>query len=113
MSDGLKRAGESVERRGFLTGPTRSAFYDSVLMSQIGRLQEEIGEFARSMRAEDGPSITELADIVIVCAAIAQYLEWDLDMAVEFKCKIDEEKRGFRHGEPVHVDSKTLINGDG
>lgn len=112
MGDGLKRAGESVERRGFLAGPSALAFHDSVLMALVERQHEEVGEFARSLRSDDGPSVTELADVVITCASIATYLGWDLDMAVEFKCRVDEE-RGFRHGDTVHVDSMTLVKGDG
>jgi NTP pyrophosphatase (non-canonical NTP hydrolase) len=97
MSDTLRNAGESVERRGFLDGDQAEAFYDPILMAQIGRLMEEVGEFARSCRTEYGPSRSELADIAIVCSAIAHYLSIDLDMEVGMKCAADEEKRGYRH----------------
>jgi NTP pyrophosphatase (non-canonical NTP hydrolase) len=92
----LRNAGESVERRGFLDGDQAEAFQDDVLMAQIGRLMEEVGEFARSCR-EQGPSPAELADIAIVCGAIAHHLGINLDAEVAAKCKQDEAERGYRH----------------
>ena len=93
----LSNAGESVRRRGFLDGDQAEAFSDDLLMAQLGRLMEEVGEFARSCRSASGPSVSELADIAIVCGAIANHMGWDLDMAVAVKCAADEERRGFRH----------------
>ena len=93
----LSNAGQSVERRGFLDGAQREPFTDPILMAQMGRLTEETGEFARSLRSMSGPSVSELADVVIVCAAIAHHMGWDLDMAVNVKCATDEESRGYRH----------------
>ena len=91
----LSNAGQSVERRGFLDGDQSEPFYDPVLNAQIARLNEEIGEFTRSLRS-DGPDGEELADIVIVCATIAHHLGIDLDAIVDAKCAKDEG-RGYRH----------------
>jgi len=107
----LKEAGASVRRRGFLDGEQAYAFQDDILMAQIGRLMEEAGEFARSCRSLKGPSASELADVVIVCAAIANHLGIYLDAAVGYKCATDEERRGFRHkGEkPVPDDELKVL----
>ena len=93
----LENAGKSVRRRGFLDSGQGDWAADPILMSQVLRLQEEVGEFARSFRSENGPSFTELADIVIVCAAIAEYEGWSLDTVVGIKCAADERERGYRH----------------
>ena len=69
----LRDAGESVRRRGFLDGDQAEAFSDDLLMAQLGRMMEEVGEFARSCRSASGPSVSELADIAIVCGAIANH----------------------------------------
>jgi len=99
----LTFAGRSVGRRGFLTKDQPGSFDDILLMAQMGRLIEEVGEFARSCRTEDGPDPEELADIVIVCAAISRAMKWDLDRAVKEKCELDERHRGYRHnGKPKH-----------
>ena len=98
----LKRAGESVERRGFLDADQAEPFSDPILMAQLARLVEEVGEFSRSCRNDDKPSATELADVVIVCAAISRRMGWDLDEVVSAKCYIDES-RGYRHKEPEEV----------
>ena len=114
MSDTLRKAGESVERRGFLDGDQAEAFYDPILMAQIGRLMEEVGEFGRSCRSVRGPSASELADVVIVCAAIAKHLNINLDEAVAYKCAADEEKRGYRHSgmQPELISISNGYNGE-
>ena len=93
----LYDAGQSVRRRGFLESGQGEALADPVLMSQNARLNEEVGEWNRSLRKESGPNFTELADIVIVCAAIAEHKGWDLDSIVAVKCAADERERGWRH----------------
>ena len=95
--DTLKNAGQSVRRRGFLEGEQAQAFGDAVLLAQVARLIEEAGEFMRSLRSDRGASLVELADVVIVAAAIAEHMKWDLDAAVTEKCYADETQRGYRH----------------
>lgn len=98
----LSEAGKSVERRGFLDGDQAEEFQNPILMAQVARLNEEVGEFSRSLRSQFGASISELADVAIVCAAIANHLGFDLDAAVADKCKRDESERGYQHsGKPA------------
>jgi len=95
----LKAAGESVRRRGFLTTEGQApTFDDSLLMAQFTRLVEEVGELGRAMRHNDGATmLMELADVAIVCGAIAAHKGWNLDAAVNAKCARDEMTRGHLH----------------
>ena len=95
--DILQQAGKSVRRRGFLKDAQGDDFKDSVMMSQYARLVEEVGEVGRAMRKPDESVLTELADVVIVCAAIAELMGWNLAVAIADKCAMDEAERGHLH----------------
>ena len=115
----LQHAGASVERRGFLDN-------DDALKNQFMRITEGLGELMQAYR-KGGDVASELADVVIVAAAIARLLNIDLDAAILEKCAADE-KRGYMHGNaneyggalvsvPVPVQPpelpETYYNGDG
>ena len=95
MINPLSKAGESVERRGFLTGDRTDD-----LIQQLSKLHEEVNELEVSfMVGEIDPD--ELADVIIVCSTIGRLLNVDLDLLVVDKCRRDEH-RGIRHqGEPL------------
>lgn len=74
-----ERAVASVHRRGFLGGYPHLC-EDCLLMAQVLRLAEEVGEVEAAKRASGhGPAwVEELADVAIVCAQVAWLTGMDL-----------------------------------
>jgi len=75
----------------------------ALLMAQVFRLVEEVGELSNELLSHDTVAAqVETADVAIVIFQIAEALGCDLETMVIAKLKSDE-KRGKLHGEAVEV----------